>query len=170
MSTDDKLAHFATRVVALQEERQATVDEDTMRQVALELGMSDEDILRAKAEGETRKQRARTLRSQSLVDEAIEELETVHAFNPLDADGTLMLADALFVRARKKADAQELVRARQLCLEVIQAAPANTDAAALLNAIKNNPAETQKASTGVVVAIALAIGLMMLAVAYLLVG
>lgn len=122
--------------------------------------MSDDDILRAQAEGQERKKRAQTLRQQQLIDEAIGELEQAHAFNPLDIEATVMLAEVLVKRGRKNDDAADLERARALCKVALKAAPANTEAASILNVIQNNPAgERSRVPPGVIIGLAVAVGL-----------
>jgi len=156
----DRLHDFARAVVARQEQQHAEVlDDETMKAVANELGMSDEELLAARAEGEARKQRARTLRQQALVDEAVVELESAHAFSPLDLEASTMLADALVQRGRKNDDDGDLQRARAICLAILQAAPTNRDAASLLNVIRNNPAgEHKRVPAGVWVGVTVVVG------------
>ena len=168
---NDRLHDFARAVVTRQEQHKAEVlDDETMRAVALELGMTEDDLLAARAEGESRKQRARTLRQQGLVDEAVAELESAHAFSPLDLEASTMLADALVKRGRKNDDDGDLQRARAICLAVLQAAPTNRDAASLLNVIRNNPAgEHKRVPAGVWVGVAVVIGLLALVLARLFV-
>jgi tetratricopeptide (TPR) repeat protein len=138
--SDDHLQRFATRVVELQErqeKRSGRVDEELMREVARELGMSDEELARVRDESRARKDRARALRAAGSLEPAIAELEMAWAFNPLDVELAYMLADGLFSRARKTGDAGDRQRARDLCLQVLEAAPAHAEAPALLNAIDN---------------------------------
>ncbi|MBM4281415.1 MAG: hypothetical protein FJ137_11875 [Deltaproteobacteria bacterium] len=162
----DRYHEFARAVVARQEQQRERreaghLDEATMKAIAVELGMTEEDLLAARAEGEARKQRARALRQQGLVDEAIVELESAHAFAPLDLEATALLADALVKRGRKNDDDADLQRARALCLDVLQAAPAHNDAAALLNVIRNNPAGAhRRVPAGVVVGAAAVVGVL----------
>jgi tetratricopeptide (TPR) repeat protein len=165
----DRLHDFARAVVTRQEQQKAEVlDEETMKAVALELGMSEDELLAARAEGEARKQRARTLRQQGLVDEAVVELESAHAFSPLDLEASAMLADALVKRGRKNDDDADLQRARAICLAVLQAAPTHRDAASLLNVIKNNPAgEHRRVPVGVLVGVAVVVGVIALLLAKL---
>ncbi len=157
--SNDRLHDFAKAVVARQQEQADDVDEATMREVARDLGMSDEDLLKAQAEGQERKRRAQTLRQQGLVDETISELEQAHAFNPLDIEATVMLADALVKRGRKADSVEDLERARGLCKVALKAAPANSEASAILNVIQNNPAGVGKSiPPGVVIGLAIAVG------------
>jgi hypothetical protein len=166
----DRLHDFARAVVTRQEQQKTeVVDEETLRAVALELGMSEDELLAARAEGEARKQRARTLRQQGLVDEAIGELEAAHAFSPADLEASTLLADALVKRGRRNDDAADLQRARALCLAVLQAAPGHTEAAALLNVIRNNPAgEHRRVPVGVTVGLIGAVVFVVIVVGLLL--
>ena len=157
--SSDRLHDFARAVVARQQEQQDDVDEATMRAVARDLGMSDDDLLRAQAEGQERKRRAQTLAQQGLVDEVIAELEQAHAFNPLDLEAMVLLADALVKRGRKTDNATDLERARGLCKVCLKAAPANTEAASILNVIQNNPVGANKSiPPGLIIGLALAAG------------
>lgn len=167
----DRLHDFARAVVARQQEQTDVPDEDVMKAVALELGMTEEELLAARAEGEARKQRARTLRQQGLVDESIAELEQAHAFTPTDLEATTMLADGLVKRGRRTDSATDLERARALCLAVLKAAPANAEAAALLNVIRMNPAgEHKRVPGGLVLAVLFAIVLFAAALITFVVG
>jgi tetratricopeptide (TPR) repeat protein len=155
----DRLHDFAKAVVVRQQEQHEDVDEATLQAVARDLGMSDEELLQARAEGQARKQRAQTLRQQQLIDEAIAELEQAHAFNPLDVEATVMLAEVLVKRGRKHDDGADLERARALCQAALKAAPANTEAASLLNVIQNNPAgERSAVPAGIIIGAAIAVG------------
>lgn len=136
--TDDHLQRFATRVVELQEKRAARVDEQLMKEVALDLGMSEEDLVRVKEESRAHKQRAQALRSAGSLDAAIEELETAWAFNPLDVEVMYMLADGLHARSRKTKDEAQRQRALELATRVLEIAPAHGEAPALLTAIRND--------------------------------
>ena len=137
MTDDDALARFARRVVAVQEERKSAVDEELLRAIAAELGMDDAALAAARAEAESRKLRARTLRQAGQIDRAVDELENVCAFNPLDLDAQRLLADALHTRALRTRSVEDHARAKGLVLGVLEVAPADTEAAALLNAIDN---------------------------------
>jgi len=168
MSTD-RLHDFARAVVVRQQEQADDVDEETMRAVARDLGMTDEDLLAAQAEGQSRKRLAQTYRQQQLIDEAIAELEQAHAFNPLDVEATIMLAEVLVKRGRKNDDAADLERARGLCRAALKAAPANTEAASILNVIQNNPAgQRGTVPPGVIIAAAVAVGVILAVVAALI--
>jgi tetratricopeptide (TPR) repeat protein len=165
----DRLHDFARAVVTRQQQQSEVLDDDVLKAVALELGMTEDDLLKARAEGEARKRRATTLRQQGMLDEAIVELEQAHAFSPQDLDATTMLADVLVKRGRRRDDAADLERARTMLLAVLQAAPANAEAAALLNVIRNNPAgEHRRVPAGVVIGGAIVAGVAFLVVVWVL--
>jgi tetratricopeptide (TPR) repeat protein len=163
--TDDHLQRFARKVVELQEKRRVEteqrVDEELMREVALDLGMSEEELVRIKEESRAHKERARALRSSGNLELALEELETAWTFNPLDVEVMYLLADALFTRSQRKGDDAEWSRARDLCRKVLEAAPAHAEAPALMNAIENKAPE--KRPRGVPVGVVVGIGLALLA-------
>lgn len=144
--SDDHLQRFATRVVELQERKAQRIDEELMREVARDLGMSEEELVRVKEESRAHKQRAQALRSAGNLDQAVDELETAWAFNPLDVEIMYMLADGLFTRSqrtgRDDGDA-EWQRAKDLCLRVLEIAPAHSEAPGLLNAIRNKDPATK---------------------------
>ena len=111
--SEDHLQRFATKVVELQEKRER-VDEALMISVAKDLGMSEADLIAVKEQSAAHKQRAQALRSAGSLDDAITELETAWAFNPLDVEVMYMLADGLHTRARKTKDDSEWARAKDL--------------------------------------------------------
>jgi tetratricopeptide (TPR) repeat protein len=135
---DEHLQRFAQAVVELQTKNEQRVDEEAVRRVAQELGMSDEDLQKAREDSRARKLRAQTMRSAGALDEAIAELEIGYGLNPLDLEIGFALADALYLRSQKNASHDDWARAKQLILEVIEAAPAQKEAPGLLNAIVNN--------------------------------
>lgn len=135
--TEDHLQRFATKVVELQEQKQR-VDEELMKTVAKDLGMSEEDLIKVKEQSAAHKQRATALRSAGSLDDAISELETAWAFNPLDVEIMYMLADGLHTRARRTKDDAEWARAKELARQVLEIAPAHKDAPALITAINND--------------------------------
>ncbi|OGQ19208.1 MAG: hypothetical protein A2138_22700 [Deltaproteobacteria bacterium RBG_16_71_12] len=164
--SDDHLQRFAKKVVELQERQQQRVDEQLMLEVARDLGMSEAELLRVRDESRAAKERARALRSAGNLDEAIDQLETAWAFNPLDVEIAYLLADGLYTRSQRAGDArrQEWQRALDLCRRVLEIAPAHAEAPALLNAIKNN--DPSKQSAGVPVGL-IAVGIVLVGVAVL---
>ena len=149
----DRLHDFA-RAVAVRQTEADVVDESVMQAIALDLGMTEEEIIQAKAEGQARKERARGLRQRGLIDEAITELEQASAWNPLDVEVLTMLADCFVRRGRKNDTPEDMERARSLCLQALKAAPGNAEAPALLQVIQMNPVgERSKVPMGVVGAI-----------------
>lgn len=150
----DRLHDFAKAIAVRQAAADDEVDLDVMNAIARDLGMSDEDILAARAEGQARQQRARTLRQNGLYDEAVAELEQAHAWNPLDVTVSTQLADCLVRRGRKNNSADDYARAERICLQVLRAAPADNEAAGLLQTMRMNPiADKTKASPMVLVAL-----------------
>ncbi|HEY4222806.1 MAG TPA: hypothetical protein VGO62_15725 [Myxococcota bacterium] len=135
---EDHLQRFAQTVVELQQKQQDRLDDETVNKVARELGMSDADIQKAREESRSAKVRAEALRRSGAIDEAINQLEIGFGFNPLDIEMQYMLADALYRRAQRDKSQNDWARAKDLCIRVIEVAPANKDAPMLLNAINNN--------------------------------
>lgn len=167
----DPLHRFATRVVELQNRKESesatTLDPDTMMAVARDLGMNDEEIRRLIEESRTAKQKAKTLRMAGNLHEAIDTLETAHAFHPLDLETTYALADALFALSQRPGDLAEQqatwARARDLARAVIDAAPAHGEAATLLGAIKNNEPQAKDTSVPWNLIIAIVVGIAVVA-------
>jgi hypothetical protein len=130
---------FARAVVARQAARATTTtveDDALMREVAQELGMSDEELLQARADAEASKQRARAMLRNSAVEEAIAELESTVAFSPHDVDAMYLLAHALYTRWKKSGSDDDLQRSHRYCLSALQGAPGHADAPGLLAALK----------------------------------
>lgn len=146
--------HDFARAVAVRQLEAPALDEATMREIALELGMTEADLLEARAEGSARKERARGLRQNGLLDDAIAELEQASAWNPLDVEVLTLLADTLVRRGRKTRSAVDLSRGRELALAALQAAPANTDAPAILQTIQMNPVKESSGGFGAIVGVA----------------
>lgn len=140
----DRLHDFAKAIATRQTQVADDVDAATIDAIARDLGMSDDDILAARAEGQARQQRARALRQRGLFDEAIAELDQAHAWNPLDVETMTDLADCLVRRARKNNTAEDYERATRLCHHALRAAPANREAPALLQQMQMNPLQKRK--------------------------
>ncbi len=178
--SDDPLHRFATRVVELQQREadKLTVTEGEMNAVALDLGMSEAELIRLKEQASSAKHAAKTLRMAGSIDAAIDVLETANAFHPLDVEVSYALADALFARSQKAAFALakrqgEWQRAKALATSVVEIAPAHIDAAVLLKAITNNePVHAPSSNTpwGLVVGAVAAVGLAVVAVVALFFG
>ena len=145
--SEEHLQRFAQTVVELQERKGQKLDEETVARVARDLGMTDEEIQQAREESRNRKTRAQALRSSGNLEDAIHELELGFGFNPLDLELMYMLADALHTRSTRTHDAGDWARARDLCLRVIETAPAHREAPMLLNAIHNNDPDKQPDTT-----------------------
>ena len=154
----DRLHDFARAVAVRQAERENTdhvVDEETMKAIALELGMSEDDILAARAEGQARKERARGLRQRGLIDDAITELDQASAWNPLDVEVLTMLADCYVRRGRKNKSVEDMEKGRQLALQALKVAPADREAPQILQVIQMNPVQQgETSSIGVFSAVA----------------
>lgn len=153
----DRLHDFARAVAVRQAEQENTdhiVDEATMKAIALELGMTEDDILAARAEGQARKERARGLRQRGLIDDAITELEQASAWNPLDVEVLTMLADCYVRRGRKSKSVEDMEKGRQLALQALKVAPADREAPQILQVIQMNPVQESTMSVGVFSAIA----------------
>ena len=154
----DRLHDFA-RAVAVRQAEQAqqsehVVDEATMKAIALELGMSEDDILKARAEGQAMKERARGLRQRGLIDDAITELEQASAWNPLDVEILTMLADCYVRRGRKQRSQPDMEKGRQIALQALKVAPGNTDAPQILQVVQMNPIEEGGSSVGIIAVVA----------------
>jgi tetratricopeptide (TPR) repeat protein len=154
----DRLHDFARAVAVRQAEQQQhsehVVDEATMKAIALELGMSEEDILKARAEGQAMKERARGLRQRGLIDDAITELEQASAWNPLDVEILTMLADCYVRRGRKNKSAPDLEKGRQIALQALKVAPGNREAPQILQVIQMNPIDKGGSSVGIIAVVA----------------
>jgi tetratricopeptide (TPR) repeat protein len=152
----DRLHDFARAVAVRQAEQQQqdhVVDEATMKAIALELGMTEEDILKARAEGQAMKERARGLRQRGLIDDAITELDQASAWNPLDVEILTMLADCYVRRGRKQKSAADLEKGRQIALQALKVAPGNREAPQILQVIQMNPVEEGGSGVGVIAAV-----------------
>lgn len=167
--TSDPLHRFARKVVELQEKQRQDVDEQLMIEVARDLGMSEAELMRVRDESRTLKDRARALRAAGNLDAAIEQLDTAWIFNPLDVEVAYLLADGLYTRSQRGGEqaAEEWQRARDLCMRVLEIAPAHAEAPALLNAIRNHDPARQSSgvpvawiAAAIVVVGALALGLL----------
>lgn len=161
--TDDHLQRFATKVVELQEKKR-TLDEALMLEVARDLGMSEEELVKVKEQSRAHKQRAQALRSAGSLDDAISELETAWAFNPLDVEIIYLLADGLFSRCQRSKDAAEWARALELAKQVLEIAPAHADAPALLTAIRNNDPAKRGDNAVPIAVIIVAVGVVIMAI------
>jgi tetratricopeptide (TPR) repeat protein len=139
MPENDALARFAVQVSTLRDKQQERVDQELLDSVARDLGMSDADLALVAVEAKAHKERGAALRRQSLIDEAIRELDAAMSLAPLDVEAQYLLADALFARARKSGSADDHAHAQLLVESVLSQAPSHGDAAALLAALKNNP-------------------------------
>ena len=161
--TDDHLQRFATKVVELQEKKR-TVDEALMLEVAKDLGMTEEELLKVKEEGRAHKQRAQALRSAGNLQDAVTELETAWAFNPLDVEVIYLLADGLFSRSQRNKDDADWARSLELAKQVLDIAPAHKDAPALITAIRNHdPAKRSDNAVPIAVVIA-GVGVVVMAI------
>lgn len=151
----DRLHDFARAVAFRQagQQQDQIVDEATMKAIALELGMTEEDILKARAEGQAMKERARGLRQRGLIADAITELEQASAWNPLDVEILTMLADCYVRRGRRQKSAADLEKGRQIALQALKVAPGNREAPQILQVIQMNPVEEGGTGVGVIAAV-----------------
>ncbi len=148
MRMSDRLHDFARAVAARQAQQEQLVDETTMKDIAASLGMSEDEILKARAEGDARKEQAVNLRQRGLINDAIAELEQASAWTPLDVEVQTLLADCYVRRGRAQQSAADLEKGRQLALQVLQMAPGNREAPQILQVIQMNPVKEDSSRVG----------------------
>jgi tetratricopeptide (TPR) repeat protein len=165
--TDDHLQRFAMRVVEMQEKKRA-FDEALMVEVAKDLGMTEGELADVKEQSRAHKQRAQSLRAAGALDDAIQELETAWAFNPLDIEISYLLADGLFTRSQRTKNDAEWARSLELARQVLEIAPAHTDAPALIVAIRNNDPAARSDNTAPITAVIVGVGVIVIAIVSLL--
>ena len=161
--TDDHLQRFATKVVELQEKKRS-FDEALMVEVAKDLGMTEEELIKVKEESRAHKQRAQALRSAGSLDDAVTELETAWAFNPLDVEIIYMLADGLHSRSQRTKDDAEWARSLELAKQVLDIAPAHKEAPALITAIRNNDPAKRSDNAVPIAVVIVGIGVVLMAI------
>ncbi len=153
----DRLHDFARAVADRQAQHAQRIDEAMMKDIALSLGMSEDEIMQARAEGAARKERAVSLRQRGLIKDAIDELEQASSWNPLDVEVLTMLADCYVRRGRAEQSAADLEKGRQLALQVLQIAPGNREAPQILQVIQMNPVKEGGSNVVAVIAVVVAV-------------
>ncbi len=143
---DDLVSRYATKVVETLERQRDVADEALLRTIAVELGMTDEQLAAAVGEAEVLLTQAASLRQHGAVDEAVIALERAWALAPMRADVRCALADALFARWRKSKRTDDLAQARQFARATIELQPTNSDALSLLQRIANEEKLAERSS------------------------
>ena len=171
MSENDPLARYAYEVTTLRDQKRERVDQSLLDAIAEDLGLTESDLVAVRREADMHKVRGATFRRQSMIDEAIRELDAAVSLAPLDPDAQLRLADALHTRAMKVGSVDDHARALLLVESCLAARPDDTTAAGLANAMRNNdPSTVRRSSRGVVVALASALAAIGGALAWWLLG
>ncbi|MDB5032908.1 MAG: hypothetical protein JWQ98_149 [Chlorobi bacterium] len=127
------LQKYLGRVVALQNERRQSLELEDLRNIARELGMSEEDVVAADAAARAHLERGMRHLQYKRWDDAVNELNDAVALNPLGVEGLHGLATAYkerWVATRREEDSMQ---AAAIAKRTLAIDPGHDPSYALLN-------------------------------------
>lgn len=133
--SDDVVARYAARLMAVKASRDAFVDDATLTAIAKDLGMSDADLAAVADVAAAHMARADGYRAHGRLDDAIVELDHAVDLQPRSVAALFALADALGARANANGNDVDRARARALAKAVLDVDPGHQPSFALLNAL-----------------------------------
>ena len=150
------------RVLILSEQRERELDDEDRLAIAHELGISDEDLARARELAANHLTRGRGYLKASLWDSAIDELRHALGLDPSRNETVLALADAYAHRFAKTGVEEDAAEARRLARFALQREPGNAEGFALLKRLDDGKRrlghDRRHAIAGITVAIVLLTG------------
>jgi streptogramin lyase len=132
MATDDRtLQNYIQAILRLQQER-ARLTDDELRQIALETGMSEEDLAHAQKRASDHLERGRGFLRYENWGAAVDELEQAVVLMPANPGALTLLADAYW---RRNSGSADLERARTFASRALELDPRHDDALRIVTAI-----------------------------------
>ncbi len=131
---------YLSRVGALADARETPFNKDDLRDIALELGMSDHVLRQVEAMVEAHLTRGRGYNEHGLFNDAIKELNAVAAASPFRVDVLFELATAHHGRWKETEDEEARVTATALAQRCLDLDPADAGTYDLMQLLKSKPA------------------------------
>ena len=138
---DDHLTEFIERTTRLRDQRRQRLNDEEIRSIALQTGLSDDDLQRAKEAGEKAMVRGRELLRREHWDDAVEQFETAAGLLPGRLEPRLLLARAHGHRFCVHGDNDDRDRARQLAHRCLHADPDSAAAYDVLDLVESASSE-----------------------------
>lgn len=142
---DKALQAYLERVIALREARAQALSEGDLREIAREVGLSDEDLLAADQAAEGHYQRGENYFKHGRLDDAIRELQDAIALAPGWLQYKALLAQAFARRWQASGREPDRHAAASLARECIAIDPDHADSYQLLNML-DRPQASQRPS------------------------
>ena len=119
----DILSSYVERVMALSAQRSSALSPEELREIALELGMSEDELAAADEAAEGHLLRGQGYLSHKLWEDAIEQLGSAAALAPMNVDMAFALAQAYAGRWRAKNDKEDCLEAQRLTRRCVELDP-----------------------------------------------
>ncbi len=142
MSFDDEsiLQDYIARLLSTQDERDEWLDEDDLKTVARDLGLSDEDLARIEATTEAHRQRGQHFSQHGAWDDAVAEYRQAVVLDPFDVPLVHALAVTHARRYEETRDREDRETAERYTRRCIELDPNHQPSYELLTALKQSPA------------------------------
>ncbi|MEM7356804.1 MAG: hypothetical protein AAF657_38675, partial [Acidobacteriota bacterium] len=137
---------YLQRVMALKEERRAVPSEEELREIALEIGLSEEDLSAVDKAAEDHFVRGKGFLEHQRLDDAITELGEATALAPRRLDWLHTLATAHADRWIARRDFADRDRAEALARECLELDPQHEASFEVLNRLEQQPSLTHAAA------------------------
>ena len=142
MDQKSPLATYIQRVLALKEERAAALSEEELREVALEIGLTETDLAAVEAAAADHQLRGQGFLEHRRWDDAIRELEEAVAVSPNQVDRLHALAGAYSGRWQEGRDPDDRSRAELVARQCLELDPRHEASIEVLNDLDRSPAVT----------------------------
>lgn len=175
-SQDDMIKKYLSRAIDVSEQRQQVMDDEELRTIAREVGLSDDDLRAAEQAGREAHQRGVNFLKHGRPDDAIDELEEAVVLLPGRLDVRAALAQAFRDRWRRNHAEEDRLKAMALARECLKIEPDHAQSYELLNQLdaRDYPAtftpqprapQASNANAGPLILVAVVAGLAVMVVA-----
>ena len=168
---DEQILHdYIARLLAMQDDRDEWLEENDLKAVARDLGLSDKDLERLDAVTEAHRQRGKNFSRHDAWDEAISEFRQAAALSPFDVPLIYELAVAHASRWEENGTLEDRQTAERYARRCIELDPNHQPSYELLTALKKPAQEavaTASPKIAIVAAAVVLLGVLGAAVAFL---
>lgn len=146
MSDDKSLERFVERIIEIQNSQNETLKEDDLKQIAIDMGMSENDWLALQKTFNAHLTRSKAFLNYKNWDDAIEEGEQAIIINPHNEEALYTLSYSYFKRWQHKRNPGDKEMAEKYADKVLHINPSHDEAIRLISSLRSQ-AKGPKAQT-----------------------
>ncbi|GAB4131411.1 MAG: hypothetical protein OHK0045_24470 [Raineya sp.] len=159
MKEEEKIEAYIQQMMRIKAKKEAEQAKSDLREISMELGMSEEDLQAVEEERKKMLVLGRGFIQHQQADDAISVLEKAYALNPDDAETLSLLAQAHGIKFVQSNQAHHKKKSEELAAQALLQNPEDQSALALLQSVRYQPKqEVQWGRVGILLALAAIVG------------